>query len=368
MAALKKTIVCTVINDLTYDRRMIRICTTLQDAGFDVLLIGRKLSKSLPLVAQPFRQYRMRCFINKGKLFYLEYNLRLFFRLLFTRMNILNTIDLDTMPAGFMVAKLRGKPQVYDAHEYFTEVPEVIHRPLVRKIWKWVERVTVPRIRWAYTVSPAISRLFTEKYGTDFKTVMNAPVLVQQDITPVSTTEKFILYQGALNKGRGLEHMIMAMHDISGCSLWIIGEGDLSHSLREMVKREHLVDRVKFLGFVAPENLAPYTAAAFAGLNVSENLGLSYYYSLNNKFFDYIHAALPAVTNKFPEYMELNSRYDVCLLSDGNIESLAASFNKLLDDAELYNRLKHNCIHARQELNWQKEAQKLLSLYLAIPS
>jgi uncharacterized protein (DUF302 family) len=44
-----KKITFTVTNDLTYDQRMQRICASVANAGYDVLLIGRKLQGSLPL-------------------------------------------------------------------------------------------------------------------------------------------------------------------------------------------------------------------------------------------------------------------------------------------------------------------------------
>ncbi len=74
-----KQIILTVTNDLSYDQRMQRISTTLVKIGYDVLLVGRKRSLSIPLKTMPFEQKRLRCWFNKGKLFYIEYNIRLFF-------------------------------------------------------------------------------------------------------------------------------------------------------------------------------------------------------------------------------------------------------------------------------------------------
>ena len=74
---IRKKIVCTVINDLSTDQRMHRICDALVDAGFDVTLIGRQLSTSEILPLRKFQQIRLKCIWNKGFLFYFEYNLRL---------------------------------------------------------------------------------------------------------------------------------------------------------------------------------------------------------------------------------------------------------------------------------------------------
>src|SRR5687767_14339563 len=119
-----KQIVFTVTNDLTYDQRMHRICGSLATAGYDVLLIGRKLPGSLIAEKRLFRQKRINCFFNKGFLFYAEYNTRLFFYLLGKKSDAVCAIDLDTIVPCLLVSKIKGWKRVYDAHEYFTELKE----------------------------------------------------------------------------------------------------------------------------------------------------------------------------------------------------------------------------------------------------
>src|SRR4051812_8494347 len=108
---------------------MQRICTTLQKNSFLVELAGRKLKDSKEVPQQPYRQTRLNCLFNKGVLFYAEFNVRLFFFLLFNRFDIVCGCDLDTLPAAVLAAKLKGKKVIYDAHEYFPESPELIGRP-----------------------------------------------------------------------------------------------------------------------------------------------------------------------------------------------------------------------------------------------
>ncbi|HJS53916.1 MAG TPA: hypothetical protein VJ765_05210, partial [Chitinophagaceae bacterium] len=92
-----KKIIFTVTNELTYDQRMQRICSTLAGAGYDVLLVGRKLKTSPPLSNKHYGQRRLNCCFKKGKLFYTEFNIRLFFFLLFKKMDCICAIDLDTI-------------------------------------------------------------------------------------------------------------------------------------------------------------------------------------------------------------------------------------------------------------------------------
>ncbi|MDX2000879.1 MAG: glycosyltransferase [Chitinophagales bacterium] len=357
-----KTIIFTVTNDLSYDRRMQRICGSLVRAGFKVTLVGRQLRESKPLEVAGYAQKRLICWFRKGKLFYLEFNIRLFWYLLFQQADIYGAIDLDTLVPNVWVGKWKGKKVVYDAHEYFSEVPEVVHRPTVKKIWEWVASTFIPKVDAAYTIGPALAKIFQERYGLPFETIMNVPSL-QPDVQPQG---KYLLYQGALNKGRGLEALIMAMHQIDK-PLKIAGEGDLSANLRAMVQSEGLEQKIEFLGFVKPADLPALTQGAWLGFNLLENMGLSYYYSLANKCFDYIQAGVPTLNMDFPEYKALNQQFEIGLLLD-NLDSstIVKAVTDLEARPELYHRLSQNCFLAKKQLNWQAEEQKLVNLYLSV--
>ncbi|UOQ64685.1 glycosyltransferase [Hymenobacter volaticus] len=362
----------TVTTDLNYDQRMQRICSSLAEAGYEVRLIGRQWSNSRPLVPQPYKQHRLRCWFQRGKLFYLEYNLRLFLYLLPRRATVWCAIDLDTALPVWLRARLGGQPFVYDAHELFTEVPEVVARPAVQRMWRWVEQFIVPRANLVYTVGPALARVFEERYGRPVKVVRNISRLSEAALPPAPTAVPaagYILYQGALNAGRGLEALLEAMPQVIG-RLVVCGEGDLSESLRARAAALGLLasGQVEFRGFVLPDALRDVTQNAVLGVMLLENQGLSYYYSLANKFFDYLHAGIPQVVVDFPEYRALNNEYDVAeIVPNLKPTTLAATLNYLLrDNPARYQQLAENCRRARRELSWQHEEQHLLALYAGL--
>ena len=107
-----KKIYFTVTTDLTYDQRMIRICTSMAEAGYEVILTGRKKKGSIPLTEQPYRQKRLYTLFEKGKFFYIEYNIRLFFYLLTRQSDIFCAIDLDTILPVWIVSSLKKKTRV----------------------------------------------------------------------------------------------------------------------------------------------------------------------------------------------------------------------------------------------------------------
>ncbi len=357
-------LIFTVTNDLSYDQRMQRICSTLAENGYRVTLVGRKLPHSIPLHTYLFEQKRLRCRFQKGFLFYAEYNLRLFWHLGFAPYDAVCSIDLDTLPAGCFASLLRRKKRVFDAHEYFTEVPELTHRPLVKGIWEMAARVCLPFYRHAYTVGQGLADIFEKKYGLPFAVVRNMPVAQPTPFKNEMLSQHILLYQGALNEGRGIETALKSMVYLPQVQLWLAGEGDLSDTLRQQAIALNLGERVRFLGNIKPVDLPAITAQAWMGINLLENRGLSYYYSLANKFFDYVQAGVPVITMNFPEYRALNDEIEVAVLLDQlQPEELASTIDKILKDNNLYNKLQHNCLEARTIWNWENERKTLLDFW-----
>ncbi len=400
--------------DLVHDQRLQRTCGSLAAAGYQVLLVGWQRPASEGLSPQPFGQHRLRGWARRGKLFYLEFNLRLFFYLLTQRADLWVSADLDAALPCWLRARLGGQPFGYDAHELFPEVPEVVARPAVRRVWRWVEDFIVPRARLRYTVGPALAALFGQRHpGYPFGVVRNVPLASagclaagawlpaaspddntsRQTIGAESSLKAphppnqalstkhqapILLYQGALNAGRGLAELLTALPKLATtvpARLFICGEGDLSGQLRAqaaglgLLAAESSVGQVEFRGFVRPEALRQLTAQATVGIMLLENVGLSYYYSLANKFFDYVQAGIPQLCVDFPEYRALNAEYEVALLvPDLAPTTLVAALARLLPDGRpgaLYQRLAANCARARQHWCWQNEEPVLLALYAA---
>jgi glycosyltransferase involved in cell wall biosynthesis len=360
-----KRVLFTVTNDLSYDQRMQRICTTLAKNGYAVSIVGRKLRSSPPLAAQPYRQLRIKCLFNTGKLFYTEYNIRLFFILLFQKADALCAVDLDTILPCFFVSKLKNVKRIYDAHELFSEMKEVITRRRVKKIWTRIEKFAVPGFQNGYTVSNGIAEEFNRRYKVEYKTIRNVPVLTSLDASVVKN-EKFILYRGAVNEARGFEYLIPAMRWID-CRLVICGDGNFMGQLKTLIKEYAVESKVDQRGMLAPVELEEITRQATLGIALAEKIGLNQYLALPNKFFDYIHAGLPQVTMNFPEYARINRQYEVAVLLDElSPLRIADAVNNLLKDDVLYQRLKQNCLKAREVFTWQHEEKKLLAFYQSV--
>ncbi len=351
----------TVTNDLTYDQRMHRICGTLSRAGYSITLVGRELAGSAALVPQPFRQKRLRCFFNRSFLFYAEYNLRLFFYLVGQKMDGICAIDLDTILPCYFVSVLKKLGRVYDAHEYFTDLKEVRTRPAVRWFWKAVEKFAVPKFRFGYTVSQGLANAFRVQYGQDYAVIRNLPVL--QPPAAGEGRENFLLYQGAVNEGRGFEVLIPAMRHL-GYNLVICGDGNFMSSLKKLIAENGVSERVRLTGMLPPAELRQWAAKARLGLCLAEKEGLNQYQALPNKFLEYMHAGLPQVAMNFPEYRKINEQYQIAVLVDDlTVAALVETIETTMNDNGLLSKLEQNAGAARVHYCWQAEEKRLLDFY-----
>ena len=357
----RKRIILLATSDINYDQRVLKIANSLHDLGAEVFVLGRELPSSIPLVHRPFNQDRVKCVFNKGVLFYFEITLRFFWHLLFNTYDVVCANDPDTLLAVLKAKAFKKLDYVYDSHEYFTEVPELQGKKIKRKIWAIIEKRGVHKALECYTVNDSLAHIFKDKFAKDFKVIRNVPML--QDGIASKQEGNYLLYQGALNKGRGLVELIHAMSSLS-IHLKIAGKGDLEGELKRLSKELGLEHRVEFVGNLLPKDLQLLTNNAWLGLNLLESTSLNYYYSLANKFFDYMHADVPSLNMNFPEYETILSDWPVGkTINQLDAESIANALKDLQTDEKDYNRLKNNCLKAKQAFNWQKESVQLRAIY-----
>lgn len=360
----KKRIYLAVTNDLITDNRVHKVATSLLKSGASVTIIGRIKSKNTPTLNRQYNTKRFRLIFKRGPYFYLEYNIRLFFFLLFHRFDIIVANDLDTLLGSYLACKLKSKKIVYDSHEYFTEVPELFNRNLPKKVWTFLERMILPKIKHSYTVSESIAITYNKLYNIDMKIVRNVPYRLKNKRTFQKNESHQILYQGSLNVGRGLEQMIDAMEFIDNTELVIIGDGDITAQLKERINTKKLSNKVKLKGRIPFENLMFETQKADLGIALEENLGLNYYFALPNKLFDYIQAGIPVLVSPFPEMQKIINKYEIGSVYDHKSpQELAAKINEIFELKNRYQKWKNNTEKAAQDLCWENEEKTLIEIY-----
>lgn len=339
--------------------------------GFDVLLVGRRKQDSLPLAERKYATHRMKLSAEKGVWFYFAFQWRLLFFLWKHKADVYVSNDLDTLWPNYVVSKWRKKPLVYDTHEIFTEVPELVNRKSKQKIWKRLERRIFPKLKFVFTVNESIASWYEKEYGIRPQVVRNIPrkangVARQLTRSEVHLPEnkKIILLQGAgINVHRGAEEAVEAMQFIDNAVLLIIGGGDVIHQLKEMAAKEHLEGKIIFVNKLPPDELRAWTMLADIGLTLDKDTNINYRFSLPNKIFDYIHAGIPVLASDLVEVKRIVEVYNIGMICpDHQPGTIAGCIREMLSGKD-YEMWKNNTHKAMEELTWEKEEEKIKAVY-----
>jgi len=366
-----KRVIVSVINDLVTDQRVNKSCLTLQKAGFEVLLVGRRQRKSPPMDDRPYKSHRMKLLFEKGPMFYATFNIRLFIFLLFHRCDCLLSNDLDTLLPNFWISKLKRIPLIYDSHEYFTEVPELVSRPKVQRVWKRIEEYVVPKLPEMITVNQSIADLFHKKYGIKVHIIRNIPMrkmlpapASRQEVGLDPNKHILVLQGSGINIHRGSEELLDAMQYLDDCQLVIIGGGDVLPILKEKVAANHWDDRVKFFPRMPYQQMMAITQLAELGFTLDKDTNLNYRFSLPNKLFDYIQAGVPIIASHLTEIERIITDYNIGTFIDNHEpKTIAATIQNALNDEKILSLWKNNLIFAAQNLCWENEEGVLLRIY-----
>ncbi len=371
MSKPQKRVIVSVTNDLTTDQRVDRSCISLVKMGFEVLLIGRKIKKSLGLEPRLYGTKRMKLFFNKGPLFYAEYNIRLFLFLLFHKVDILFSNDLDTLPANYLASGIRHRPLIHDCHEYFRGVPELNGRGIVAGLWKFLEDRFFPNLKTVIAVNSSIAKIYRKEYGNDIKVIRNVPVRrpvndpKKKSDFGIHEDQKVILYQGAVNMDRGLEEAIQAMRFVkSQAVLVIIGTGDIIEKLKHLVIDLDLSGKVIFTGQIPFRHLHSYSLMADIGLSIEKDVSLNYHYCLPNKFLDYIQAGVPVIISPMPEMQTIVEKYNIGeIISSHEPLYLAGMMDEMLENKDKLAIFRENIKKASIDLCWEKEEPEFFKIF-----
>ncbi len=365
-----KKAVFSVTNDVVTDHRVHKMAITLMDMGFKVTVVGRKLKNSLS-IDRPYKVKRIRLLFTKKAFFYAAYNIRLFIYLLFTRVDILISNDLDTLLPNYVISKIKRKPLVYDSHEFFTEVPELINRQFIRKIWLLIEKLIFPKLKDIITVNTSIANEYKLRYDKDLIVIRNISEKInikkrktRKELNLPEEVKIIILQGSGININRGAEELVIAMQYLQNIKLLILGSGDVLPKLKEMVQQLNLNDKVIFQGKREYMEMIQFTMNCDLGVTLDKLDNKNYLYSLPNKLFDYIQAGIPVLSSSAIEVKKIIEEYNIGkVINSYEPKFIAETIYKMLnspDELEIWNK---NLIKAAGELNWENEKEKVIKLY-----
>ncbi len=287
--------------------------------------------------------------------------------------------DTDTLLGCWLAARGRCR-LVMDAHELFPEVPEIQDKPLVKWVWRTIERWLMPKCDALLTVSQGIADYYKDRYGVEMTMVRNLSSgqwsvasgqrggshcrvsILSTDHCPLAT----LLYAGKVNVGRGVDWAIDALELLPGCRLVVAGDGDLLEAMKAYAAEKPWADRVTFTGRLMPEEMTALEAKADVGLVMLEDKGLSYHYALPNRVGAFVQAGVPMVVSDLPEMARVVRTYGVGeVIDELGVKSYELRVKALAEAVErvLAREWKdEDFAAAREDMDWNKEKQKLINI------
>jgi glycosyltransferase involved in cell wall biosynthesis len=307
--------------------------------------------------------------------FYVRLYWKMFWRGIRIRFDAVHCHDLDTLPLGFVLTRLRGKPIVYDAHESFPDmlagsVPSLVRRGLVL-----IENYLIRRVTLLITVGEKLRRHFVERGAPRAIVVGNWKRLADFSRTPQQIQEvrrRLGVPDGALavvcvtqlNEDRKIEELLRAADESPDVYVILAGSG----VMEERIARAAAANpRIVFAGFVSGRVIGDYTCAADVIYYGFDPDNPNARFSAPNKLFEALAAGRPLITGSFGEIGEVvrNAQCGI-VLPHYTAAEIKKAF-RILADPELRSRMAQNAAEmGRGSLNWDKAEEILYREYSAL--
>lgn len=291
--------------------------------------------------------------------------LLIFFKFRNSKPEYVNCHSLSVLFAGVLFKKFSDSILIYDAHELETERAGL--RGFKQKLAKWLERRLIKYTDYIIVVSESIAEWYKKEYSIrDVIVMRNIPDsrnfkieknTILKDKFSIADNELIFIYQGILNKGRGVEILLNAFSKtVPGKHLVMMGYGALENMVKEYERR---FSNIHFQPAVKPFEIMKYTMGCDVGISLIENIGLSYYYSLPNKFFEYILSGVPVIASDFPDMSSVVKKYNCGWLTEVNSDCFCSLLAQI--DLKDIQAKRENCLKI-DSLSWKNEEKELLKI------
>ena len=286
--------------------------------------------------------------------------------------DVIHANDLNALVPAFKAAKKLKCAVIYDSHEVFVENAGIVNHKLARLVWMVYEKYMIKRIDRMVCVSHAAADYFAKLYKVEKPMVVTNCSLQSEMATSDEKNEGFeVLNHGQFYEGRGYDIMVESapyLKDYPEIKIAMRGFGKLEESLKERAK-ELGDENIRFYPKVLVQELIPMAARSHVGVAITEAICLNFELSVSNKLFEYASAGLPVIMSDIPEHRYLNEKYGFGIVIPENTpEEFAKAVIKLYTDRELYEKCAANARVLSDEVNWEKEFERLIEFEREVTS
>jgi glycogen(starch) synthase len=288
---------------------------------------------------------------------------------------IIHAHDLDTLEAGFWVARVTGATLIFDSHEiWWQQHAEDEALPEWKDYYQALEAKLLPQADHVITVCDSIADFFVEQHGVTKPTVVRNAIRIAEDslgdhqALRESTAPLEVLFHGGFAYNRGLEELLEAAKHFQNAKLVLRGFGTMEQQLRDYVQKENLSNIVRFDDPVPMSEVVSSARRSDIGIIPYRPVCLNNRYSTPNKIFEFLAAGLAIVASDLPELARIIHDEAVGqVFAPGKSADIARVINDLAANPATVTAMRKRAFQAAQtRQNWAIEEIKLLALYASI--
>ena len=372
-------IIMLLSNAFDADPRVHQEAKALVDSGHEVKMFAwDRLGKSPPVEVKEgikVRRIQVKSSFSRGSiqiLFFLIFWIKIFIWSCKEEFDVIHCHDFDTLLPGILVAKLKRKKIIYDAHESYHDM--LLKVPAIIKLTiYYLEKFLIKHVDLLITVGRVLEKRF-KKGGAkntvvigNWKSIDDFSVSaskiedarkkfgLQGDVRPI------ILFIGFLNKSRMLEPLMEAISNNPKFILIVGGRGSIENEIKKFSKR---YENIHFTGFVKPDDVPVFTALSdiiYYGLDPQDP---NSEYSAPNKLFEAIAAGKALFTSDLGEIGAIVKNFKIGLvLTEMEPVKINGVLNKFLDQDFIDSCQKKSKKLSESTFNWQLASEKLIEQY-----
>lgn len=285
------------------------------------------------------------------------------------RFDIVHANDLDTLPAGWLIARRLGARLVYDAHELYTMQepdPPQLHRAATGLL----ERLLARRADAVVTVADPIADELQALLGLSHRplVVLNCPATSDVEQPELREGSLRVVYQGAMGPGRPLADIFSAAEGLEGVSITLRVARSDSSALEQEIQARGLGGTVEVVEPVPPDRLVEALAGFDAGLIINRPSTRNDELVMPNKLFEYLMAGLAVVAPRLPSLSPVVAETGV-LFEPARPESLRSALRELAADRGRLAELRRSAWRlARERYNAGVQAEGYLHAWGLAPT
>ena len=228
-----------------------------------------------------------------------------------------------------IVLKKNNYRVIYDSREIYTKLSIHVKNPIKNKIISIVERFCIKKINKIMVTAKSDLDYLKNIYSKNkisYKIIYNYPlksfVVLNSNFfrnkLNIDKKNTILLYQGVLQKNRGIIQLIKIIQKTQNTVGIIIGSGEYKKNIQNYIKKHNLRSCVHLLPAIPYPQLLQITSSADLGIALINPNSLSNQLALPNKLFEYAVSGLPVLASSLPNIRKYILKYNLGWSIDHN--------------------------------------------------